>query len=161
MFPGRTTSVCSLLAALAACGGDAQVANERTGTPAAAAPAPASSPEARADDELAAVRTTVGGMRTALAGITDAASAERARTELTRLAADLRQRVGERGDLPRWVRELDGEAGDLRGALQARVGQMAAQPAIAKALGPLLDELRQLAFGGGPWGAAPFVYTIF
>jgi hypothetical protein len=133
--------------------------------PAAAAPAaePAATTRAPAPASVPAMRVAVAGASAAMRGVRDATSAERARAELVRCADELQRQVGNGGDLPRWLRELDGEAGDLRGALQAQVGKLAAQPEVAKVLGPVLARLHQIAFGAGAPASpgAPFLYTIF
>lgn len=127
-------------AALTACGEKASAAmNDATRLAAEAADAAKKLPA------FAAASATVADLTKSLSGITDGATAAKAKAQLTALVDSLQQQVGALGGLDKLTASLGN--GDLMKGVTAQVTKLMGNADIAGSVGPVLEKLKALLAG--------------
>lgn len=129
----------SLLLCLPACGDKAAAASADAGKLLNQAAAAAKNLPA-----LASATSTVTDLGKMLRGITDGATADKAKAELTSLVGTLKGQLGALGGI---TKVADGGGlGVLEGALD-QIGKLMSNPEVTKAIGPVLEQLKGLLGG--------------
>jgi len=93
---------------------------------------------------LAGTQTTFTDLTRLLGGVTDAASAEKVKAQLTTLVDSFRSQLGALGGLGQFTSGLGGSADGLLKAAKEQVTKLVGNPEVAKTLGPVLEQLKGL-----------------
>jgi hypothetical protein len=136
-----------LVSILAACGEQSQAAGKDALDHAAKAAAAAKEMVVKSD-ALVKGTAAFAALKQELAKVTDGASAQQVKAQLATHLAQVKASLGKLGDLDQIADDLLAKAGTSRAQLfalgKAQVDALAAKPEVAKALGGLLDDLKQL-----------------
>jgi hypothetical protein len=88
------------------------------------------------------VKTTLADVTKSLNGITDAATAEKAKTTLDGLATALKTQMADLGSLGKLSDALGTTKDSLVKGVQDQIAKLAGNAEIQKAIGPVLDKLK-------------------
>ncbi|MBL8749731.1 MAG: hypothetical protein JNK78_11265 [Planctomycetes bacterium] len=92
----------------------------------------------------AAIASTWTDLSKTLAGITDGATAEKAKSGLATIVDTLKGQVGSLGGI---TKATEGLGGDVVKGITDQVKKLLANPDVAKAIGPVLEQLNGLVGG--------------
>jgi hypothetical protein len=93
------------------------------------------------------LKATVGSLTTTLGGITDGATAEKAKGALENLVGGLKGQLGELGNLGKLTDSLAGMKDGLLKPVMEKVTGLLGNADIAKSIGPVLNQLKGLVGG--------------
>ncbi len=127
--------VASLLLLVPACGDKAKAAVNEAGNAAQIA---------EAAKNLTAAKTTFGDLTKALAGITDSATADKAKASLTGLVDTLKTQLGSVGGFSKIAEGLGATATKT---INDQIAKLTGNADIAKSIGPVLEQLKGLLAG--------------
>ncbi len=92
----------------------------------------------------AALASTWSDLSKTLSGITDGATAEKAKTGLTTIVETLKGQIGSLGGI---AKATEGAGGDVVKGITDQVKKLLANADVAKAIGPVLEQLQGLVGG--------------
>lgn len=92
----------------------------------------------------AAVASTWTDLSRTLSGITDGATAEKAKSGLTTIVDTLKGQIGSLGGI---AKATEGVGGDVVKGITEQVKKLLANADVAKAIGPVLEQLQGLVGG--------------
>lgn len=92
-------------------------------------------------------QSTFGDLSKMLSGITDGASADKAKDQLTKLVETFKTQVGSLGGLSQFTSKLGSGADGLMKTAMDQINKLVGNAEITKSIGPVLEQLKGVLAG--------------